>query len=173
MIDYIEKIAKGAATVDLGYFSQVNKETEGTEGVIAGPVSLQRVKEAEDRLDVMFPNEYRDFLLTYGSLLYRGMEIFGLTPCGQKDGGSVFIDVVAATLRMRQHGELAENEKFVAVSTDGLGTYFLLDTVDPVKAVVIARSPDIEDLVIATGLSKFVEGYLYDTYAKVLNDASC
>lgn len=158
--------------MDIGYFSQDGKEAKGTEGLIAGPVSPQRVKEAEDRLDVMFPNEYRDFLLTYGSLLYRGMEIFGLTPCGQKDGGSVFIDVVAETLRMRQHGELAENEKYVVVSTDGLGTYFLLDTVDPVKAIIIARGSDIEDLVVTTGLSEFVEGYLHDTYAEVLNAAS-
>jgi len=80
---------------------------------VGGPVAEPDIKDAESRLQIKFPDDYRRFLLTFGSGIVGSLPVFGLNepPYG--------VDHLVTDASERYRGELpAGFEKFVAVSVD-------------------------------------------------------
>lgn len=168
---FIEELTKDATVVGEDFFSLPQKKTKEKEVFIAGPISEADICKAETDLCIIFPAEYRNFLAKYGSLMASGTELYGLTPY-DIGSDSLFINVVFENNLRRKHAQLAEHEKYIVISTDGMGADFMIDTSDPSKTRVFARGPGIDDIFVANGLDDFVKGHLEDTFARKLNEAT-
>ena len=66
----------------------------------AGGCSIAQIKSAQNELDVIFSDEYLDFLKTFGAVRFNAIEWFGLNVNG-------YLNVVEATKQ-----EISVNEKF-------------------------------------------------------------
>ena len=74
----------------------LNEVLDKKEDVICGKgVSSYFVEEAEKRLNLRFSNDYKEYLLTYGLLMFDGHEVTGL-------GGEERLDVVNVTLHLKE-----------------------------------------------------------------------
>ncbi|MCR5629089.1 SMI1/KNR4 family protein [Eubacterium sp.] len=73
-----------------------NEVLNKKEDVICGKgVSSNFVEDAEKKLNLKFSNDYKEYLLTYGLLMFDGHEITGL-------GGDDRLDVVKVTLHLKE-----------------------------------------------------------------------
>lgn len=124
-----------------------------------GPASEEAIADAERRLGVCFPAEYREFLATHGSGIVDGVEIFGL---GGPKGGMPDLDFVLAGLErrgfVRPRGliPIAEvgNGDYVAVLAEPLGGHGVGEVVywEPMRGGEVRVTP------AAGGFVAWVEG---------------
>lgn len=130
------------------------------EGEISGRVSEKTITKAERDLGVFFPAEYRDFLLTYGSVLVPGISVYGLQVKEEKeDAPPLWENVVSITNNLRNSGEIsAKYLANVAFGEDGFGNYFLLDTSASPKTKIRILGPGINE-VLDLGFFEFLVGF--------------
>ncbi|MGH0003505.1 SMI1/KNR4 family protein [Pseudovibrio ascidiaceicola] len=122
---------------------------------IAGPCPEAIIKEAEEALRVTFPQQYRELLTNCGAGLFRAVEIYGLFDEGTNDPPT-WQNVVAVTKQLREWGQVgAERFEYVAISDDGTGNYFFLDTTVSPKTKIIAVGPGVE-ITVSYDLANFV-----------------
>lgn len=80
--------------------SRITDLIDGIEGVrTIGGCTVEQINEAENRLGLKFPEEYKEYLLNYGAIRFNGVELCGLNASG-------YLNVVEAT----------EKEKMVNLS---------------------------------------------------------
>ena len=82
-----------------------------------GGVSEKAIAEAEERLDVIFAEDYRDYLLKFGAADYYGHELTGL-------GGPKRVDVVDVTFDERKMNPDVPPEFYVIEETHIDGVVF-------------------------------------------------
>jgi hypothetical protein len=113
-------------------------------GLTPGAAPLTIIAEAESRLGVTFPDEYRDFLGEFGALLAQGIEIYGLLSLELNDPPmwQSVVEVTQNLKEMKQAG--TERTALVPVSDDGMGVYFFMDTTFAKNAEVLAIGPGVE-----------------------------
>lgn len=124
-------------------------------GEISGPCDKDDIEKAEAALQVRFPDQYRHFLASFGSMLAGGVEIYGL-PDPIKNNPPLWEDVVTVTKQLRDWKQAgAENPAYVPVADDGMGIYFFLDTREAPDTKVVAVGPGVESAV-STDFFEFV-----------------
>jgi hypothetical protein len=77
---------------------------------VAGPASDEMIDDAESKLSLQFPSEYRAFLKEYGAAMRTGFEIAGIF-ADDDDGAPMWRQIVQATQRLRKsvNGMLPES----------------------------------------------------------------
>jgi hypothetical protein len=132
-------------------------------GDAAGPASAVAIEQAEKQLGVRFPQEYRDFLLRFGALMARGVQIYGIIE--GKNDPPLWESVVTVTQRLRGVGQAGtERTTFVAISHDGFATYFFLGTSASPQAKIWAIGPGVAKIV-SSSLSDFAVDQSQDRLA--------
>ncbi|HEM6303218.1 TPA: SMI1/KNR4 family protein [Streptococcus suis] len=87
--------------------SQLLEKIKTVEGLYSSsPASEQEVVEAESKLRLTFPADYKDYLKEFGVISFYGTEWNGLK-------GDTWTDVVATTLEARSLYENFPKEKFI------------------------------------------------------------
>lgn len=71
-----------------------------------GGCSEEEVQAAEKKLDLVFPEEYKNYLLKYGTVQFSGVELCGLNVTG-------YLNVVNATEQEKSVNYLFPNKMFV------------------------------------------------------------
>jgi hypothetical protein len=94
----------------------------GAEIEVAGPVSPEKIHQAERMLGVEFPPSYKAYMAEYGALEIDGRTFAGLTP---RDVGSAG-DVVAFTKHAREKYGLPE--QYVALDFQDGDAFLSIDT---------------------------------------------
>ena len=90
-----------------------------------GPIQERLVAQAEKELEVTFPPEYRQFLLTLGSGSVSSESFIGM-------GGAKHLDIVWMTRALRQKKtERPFPTDLLPVRTDGFGNYDCVDMSHP------------------------------------------
>ncbi|HFI0345089.1 TPA: SMI1/KNR4 family protein [Streptococcus suis] len=108
--------------------SQLLEKIKTVEGLYCGrPASEQEVVEAESKLQLTFPADYKDYLKEYGVISFYGTEWTGLN-------GDAWTDVIATTLEARSLYTDFPQDKFIfedlhmddlLVLSDSTGKVFL------------------------------------------------
>jgi SMI1-KNR4 cell-wall len=120
------------------------------EGLSSGPAAPEIVSQAESDLGVVFPGAYREFLMAFGSLVGRGFEIYGLPP-QHNEASRTWQSVVEVNKRLRKmHQAGTDKPGFIAVSDDGMGVYFYLDTNAAPETPIWAIGPGVEKRIAAS-----------------------
>ena len=131
-------------------------------GVIAGPVSPLMIANAQEALGVAFPTEYTEFLREFGSVLFDGCELYGMS-VQNEDGPPLWQDVVVATKDFREQKGLTCNDQYlIPISDDGMDCTFFLNTMKSPKTEIVAWGPGVNKCV-AKSLSEFIIGVAGDT----------
>ncbi|WP_161599881.1 SMI1/KNR4 family protein [Roseibium sediminis] len=130
--------------------------------LISGGVTEHVISDAEMRLGVRLPDEYRAFLRNYGAALVPGVEVYGLPP-RVEDGSPMWVDVVDVTLKLRSWGQIGtENPMNIPFSDDGMGVYFYFDT---------SFSPDTKIFAVGPGVYVSFSGGFYE-FLKLMSKGS-
>ena len=123
-----------------------------------GPCHEGAILEAEQVLNLRFPESYRRFLSEFGAGSFGGFEIYGVI-CNREAQASV-PNTVWLTAKLRQEVELPD--QFVVVSDDGMGGYICLDCSSsslkesPIVLCYIEGSQVTEAVVIAKDFSDYL-----------------
>lgn len=96
--------------------------------IFYGPISFEKLKEAENNLGLNLPKNYKDFLLNYGCGLCGQVEVFGLGDLNEMKKHYYLpkSSFVEETLEFREYygGEYTD---FIVIGQDGCGNYILLN----------------------------------------------
>jgi hypothetical protein len=124
----------------------------------SGPVGDDAIRQAERELGVVFPREYRELLSEFGSIIGKGFEVYGL-PASTDDEPPVWRHVVRVNkqLRLLRQGG-TERSGFVAISDNGMGVYFFLDTSSSPETSIWAVGPGI-DRMVSQELADFLANF--------------
>lgn len=121
-----------------------------------GFVSQDKINCAEKELGVIFPYQYRDFLSKYGAVIGKNYEIYGL-PEQNNDECPYWQNIVHVTKKMRELKHIGtENHYFIPISSDGLDTYFFLNTQETDKTEIWLIN-SLTKHIISTDLYDFIE----------------
>ena len=136
----------------------------------AGPVSEERVREAEQALDIRFPSAYREFLLTYGAAMGPGWEVNGIDPGRtSEDELPMYSDVVQSALRDRHgyHGQFHPHH-LIEIAHDGmeLGFYLDLSAERDGDCPVVGLGPGVDLLQAAPTFVDFLISWSRDQLAE-------
>jgi hypothetical protein len=116
-------------------------------GEIAGGVSEVDIEAAEGKLGLAFPQQYREFLRSYGAAILPGTEIFGLVDASRNDP-PLWTDIREITGKLRSAGQVGAGDQcFLPISEDGTGVYFYLNT---------AVAPDVEIWALGPGVRQLI-----------------
>ena len=127
------------------------------EPIVAGACSLADITKAELALGVSITGEYKDFLLSQGALIANGKSIYGLFDLEPNDP-PLWGHLVGTNIMLRKNNQIGtENKDFIAISDDGQGTYYFLDTKSK-NSNIYAIGPDVNKLV-CTSLDDFISSY--------------
>lgn len=69
---------------------------EKDDAIIGNGVSIECIDDAEKELNLLFADDYKEYLLNYGLLMFDGHELTGL-------GGSDRVDVIKVTSFMKKN----------------------------------------------------------------------
>jgi hypothetical protein len=165
----VAELTQNARIVGPDLIEVGSSEGDGSSVFVVGSVADEFICQAEQQLGVCFPPEYRSFLASYGALLGRGLELAGVAPYEIERVG-FFRSIVNQTreIRDQDHEMLGQ---YVAISDDGIGTSFLLDTKAREGSRIVARGAGIDLVVVAKSLDEFCNQMMIDTYAELLNRA--
>ncbi|MBY0124387.1 SMI1/KNR4 family protein [Bacillus sp. S/N-304-OC-R1] len=100
--------------------SNINNLIENSKAMTIGNVDYEVIREAESQLRFTFPQEYRNFIESFGSLACGSNEVFGL-------GTNDYLNVVNAT---QQERDLNENmlESYIVIQNLGVeGILIVMD----------------------------------------------
>lgn len=97
-------------------------EKHKSDGDFSGPVSPDRISDAELSLGVSFPPSYKEFLERYGTGDIFGIEIYGIT----RNSGSSIPNAIWLTREVRESVGMPHD--FVVIASSGFGPYIVLDT---------------------------------------------
>jgi len=167
-VDTINDLAEGAQLVGSDYFEGAHEQDNEPSYFVAGPVQEQLILAAEQKIGVAFPEEYRSFLSLHGAMLGNGYALFGLTP-DVDDKTGFFRDVVRETIQSPANGSASSVPRYIAISDDGMGTDFLIDTQANPDLRIVAYGPGVDCVVVANSLDEFWQNMMLDTYASLLN----
>ncbi len=138
----------------------MNDETNfhsNAEPIIAGACSPADIKRAELALGVSITGEYKEFLLNHGALIANGKSIYGLFDLSSNDP-PLWDDLIDVNIMLRKNNQIgSENRNFIAISDDGQGTYYFLDTKSS-NTNIHAIGPDVNKIV-STSLDDFISNY--------------
>lgn len=88
-----------------------------------GTVEKKRIIEAEEQLNVCFPEDYERFLKLYGAGVFGSLEIYGITLNAELQS---IPNGIWATVYLRKNANLPQS--YVVIGFDGIDQYYCLDT---------------------------------------------
>jgi len=138
---------------------QESKEIISTTG--GGSDNL--ISEAEARLDIRFPEDYKYFLKKFGTLSFYGERFYGLTQFGLNAGAIPC--VIFATESARELGDISQS--MVYVKSSGYGPLFSIDlsgadSVFPVVETSLSYKRDKEVNILAESFGDFFYNEIKD-----------
>ncbi|MFY7751235.1 MAG: SMI1/KNR4 family protein [Exiguobacterium acetylicum] len=124
---------------------------------VAGPASDEMIDDAESKLSLQFPSEYRAFLKEYGAAMRTGFEIAGIF-ADDDDGAPMWRQIVQATQRLRKSVNGMLPESLIPISDDGCGVAYYIDAskCNEDGCDVIAYGSGIDGKTVAGSLEEFV-----------------
>ena len=114
-----------------------------------GGSSTEQVEEAQNELNLVFPEEYKQYLLNFGAVRFNGVEICGLNLKG-------YLNVVEATEREKSINPLFPPKMFVI---EDLGIDAKLIISDE-KGYIYLLQSDTKRL-LCTSFSDYIEKCIY------------
>ena len=111
-------------------------------------VSAEKIDEAEKALGLVFSSEYKEYLQEYGSVSCAGHELTGFS----EDGN---LNVVNATIKMRQENIFASNNMYVIEETHIDGIVIWQDSQGVIYQTGYNSSPEI----ICDSLADYIESF--------------
>lgn len=133
--------------LNLGDLIDANEEA-GSEIVISGPTSAEKIREAELLLRVDFPTSYKKFLSEYGAMEIDGRSFAGLTsnPVGEAGDVVTFTRYARAEYGLPNHYvalDFQDGDVFLCIDTsqkdaDGESPMALVSAVDGRKMGAVA-----------------------------------
>lgn len=111
-------------------FDKIKELITLNKGIYKGEILDSIIIESEKELNIKYPEEYREFLKTYGYLVIGSNEIFGLGIQGH-------LNVVNNTLDEIKNNENLNN--FIVIQNEGIGYLILLNS----KGEIFEYSNDI------------------------------
>lgn len=128
----------------------IDEEFERCPEAFGGPASIEEVNQAEDRLKVRLPEDFRMFLLRYGSGAVGEAIVLGLTEAEFVSTPS-FVDI---SLKFR--GILpVEIENFVVIGIDGAGNP--IGFASPHTEIISVDFDFGEKVTVASSFEKYLE----------------
>lgn len=106
-MDKREKIQKIRELID-----GLKELTDGLSGGIGEPLTTEEIQEIEEKLKVKLPEEYKEFLQTFGSLSVVGLQMI--------DGHSV----IKETRKLREYYPKTFSYNLIPIEEDGYGNYY-------------------------------------------------
>ena len=116
-----------------------NKEVEFTKNLIA----IDNIEGFEKKVDVSFGGELVKYIVKYGYLAYKHIELYGINSRQQEDS-----DMIKQTIYL--HRYFPETREYVAIENCGDGKYALVSTDD----IVFFYNSE-ENILENTGLKLF------------------
>lgn len=114
-----------------------------------GGCSTEQIEEAQNELNLVFPEEYKQYLLNFGAVRFNGVEICGLNLKG-------YLNVVEATEREKSINPLFPKKMFVI---EDLGIDAKLIISDE-KGYIYLLQRDTKRL-LCTSFSDYIEKCIY------------
>lgn len=111
-------------------------------------VSAEKIDEAEKALGLVFSSEYKEYLQEFGSVSCAGHELTGFS----EDGN---LNVVNATIKMRQENIFASNNMYVIEETHIDGIVIWQDSQGVIYQTGYKSSPEI----ICDSLADYIESF--------------
>ena len=111
-----------------------------------------QVDEVENVLGILLPNSLKEYILNYGYLGYRHIELYGVY-----SNEYLKTDMIKQTLYLHKYFEKTRN--YIALENIGEGGYILLDTNDEVYEYD-------SEMDILIKLDKHLLEYIYDRFAE-------
>lgn len=125
-----------------------------------GPISEEKIKEAEIVIGIGFPPSYRRFLSKYGAALFKGFEIYGLTPPVEGDETPYWCNVIDSHKQMVKSSSGNIPLGYIPISDDGGDYNFYLDGTNQNPETgeyrVVVLGPGIDGNIIANNFTEFV-----------------
>ena len=165
----IDDLTKNAVKVGQGFFSDANKQAQAALHHVAGPIPEAHICDAEKQLNVTFPDEYRSFIAAHGAFLGNGLELYGLTSEEDEELG-FFCNVVQQTKLLRTTPNTDVDQRYITISSDGMGVDFLIDSATREGLLIVAYGTGFDFVEVANSLDEFCRNMLTDTYATLLNE---
>lgn len=114
-----------------------------------GGCSIEQVEEAQNELNLVFPEEYKQYLLNFGAVRFNGVEICGLNLKG-------YLNVVEATEREKSINPLFPRRMFV-IEDLGIDTKLIISDE---KGYIYLLQNDTKRLLCAS-FSEYIEKCMY------------
>lgn len=126
------------------------------QGEISGGVPIELIRQAEKILNIKLPAQYIDFLSKYGAAIINGAEVYGLVS-DEKNEPPIWHDIIKTTEKLRSQKQIGmENRHFIAISHDGMSTYFMMDTGYTPETAIYAVGPNVNKIVSSDFYDFFV-----------------
>lgn len=107
-------------------------------------------------MGVIFPDDYRKFLVEHGAAVGDGREFAGLFESESPDEPPRWVDVVRATQGARRISAQGLPRSLVLIADDGEDVKFYLDTQPSRKGAVVALGPNCRGEIVARSFVEFV-----------------
>lgn len=91
----------------------------------SGGATKEKIRQAQMKLGISFPGDYRDFLSAYGAGSIGGCEIYGIT---ESEAMEAIPNGMWLTAYLRKHRGLPGH--LLPVAFDGFGGFYCIDTKD-------------------------------------------
>lgn len=86
--------------------------------ITLGPVSLEKIREAENKLNLKFAPDYFEYLQNYGCLSARGIDLTGITKNKEQN-------VITVTQREKEYNPYIPDNQYV-IENLGIGGIIIL-----------------------------------------------
>lgn len=96
-------------------------------------ITSDMIPEIEAKIGVLFGKQLKEYVIEYGYLGYKYIELFGIN-----NYQGINSDMVNKTLRLHKNFEKVKN--LIAVEDQGDGDYYLVDSSDMVYRFVLANN---------------------------------
>lgn len=106
-------------------------------------INMEQLKKIESKIGINFGSELKEYILEYGYLAYKYIELYGINSIQQLDS-----DMVKKTLYLHEYFTTTIN--YIAIENQGDGNYYILDSNDKVYKYISEQ-----DKIIDTKLKLF------------------
>lgn len=96
-------------------------------------ITLDMISEIENKVNVLFGEQLKNYIVEYGYLGYKYIELFGIN-----NYQGINSDMVNKTLCL--HKKFEKTRDLIAIEDQGDGDYYLIDSNDMVYRFVLANN---------------------------------
>lgn len=96
-------------------------------------ITIDMISDFENEVNVHFGEQLKKYILEYGYLGYKHVELFGINNCQ-----GINSDMITKTLRL--HEKFDKTRDLIAIEDQGDGDYYLIDSNDIIYRFVLTNN---------------------------------